>query len=123
MSEKELADPTMPPPLKAYMAALKRQQSARESLAKRLADLGMRIVWVPGLNDHEVGVNYVNGIHLPGKYVMPVFGGWFEPLDRAAAERIKQAFGPSVAIVPIMAGMAQESDGGLHCMVGLHPRM
>lgn len=121
MSEKDLTDPSLPPPLKAYVLALKRQQLARETLAKKLTDLGMRVIQVPGLNDHDVSINYVNGIHLPGVYLMPTFGGWFEPLDRAASQQLQQAFGPSVNIVPIMAGMVQESDGGLHCMIGLYP--
>ena len=110
-----------PAVLRQYIQALRRHDAARESLVTWLQQLGMRVYRVPGLCDHEVGFTYVNGVHLPRAYLMPVAGGAYEALDEAARLVMQQALGPDVTIEPIHAAAMQSKDGGLHCLLGLYP--
>jgi hypothetical protein len=82
----------------------------------------MRVQRVPGISDHEVSVNPVNGLHLGERYLMPSFGGVFASLDQAAIAEFQRAFGPKVKIEPIRTAAVQSTDGGLHCMFGLHAK-
>ena len=110
-----------PSPLRQYMDAIRRHEADRVKLAARLQQLGMLVRFVPGLSDHQVGVNYVNGINLPDAFMMPACGGTYAALDEAAQRELANAFGPNVQIKPIRAAAMQANDGGLHCLVGMYP--
>ena len=101
----------------AYMRSFLRRAEARVELERRLVGLGIRVVRVPSSSDEERGINYLNGIHAPGRYLMPAYGGLFEALDRVAARAFAEALGPSVEIVPVLCGETQRRGGGIHCAV------
>lgn len=113
-----LERPVMPsisdPHARAYLESLRRTEQDRQRLHRRLQDLGMRLVPVPGLPDAERGINYVNGLHERGRYLMPAWGGLFSPLDAAAQETIREAF-PDLEVVPIFCAETQRRGGGVHC--------
>jgi hypothetical protein len=110
-----------PSPLqRRYLDSLRNQAAARDRIAARLGQLGMRVHRVPGISDHVVSINPVNGLHLGDRYLMPAYGGVFASLDQAAIAEFQRAFGPKVKTEPIRTAAVQSTDGGLHCMVGLH---
>jgi hypothetical protein len=108
------------PQQRRYLDSLRNQAAARDRIAARLGQLGMRVHRVPGISDHVVSINPVNSLHLGERYLMPSFGGAFASLDQAATAELQRAFGPRVKIEPIRTAAVQSTDGGLHCMVGLH---
>lgn len=120
VSDDQMASLGRTPIQRQYFESLRVQSATRDRLAAKLSQLGMRVHRIPGLSDYEVSINPVNGLHLGDRYLMPAFGGVFESVDRAAIEQFQRAFGPAVRIEPIRTAAVQSTDGGLHCMVGLH---
>ena len=122
LTPDQLADASRPLELRRYLEALKRRSADRAVLLERLSKLGMRLCRIPSLSDGELSVNYLNGLHTPSAYLMPVFGGFCGELDQAAGRAMSDAFGGGVRIEPIRSAHAQMGYGGVHCMTGLYPK-
>jgi hypothetical protein len=118
LSPGELAEPGH---RGAYFRALRREREAAAELARRLASAGLVVVAVPGISEGARSIGYLNGIHTPGRYWMPAYGGSYEELDRAALAAFSRALGDAVQIIPIRAAETQQRMGGLHCAVATYP--
>lgn len=106
----------------AYLRSFRRQEADRVVLVQGLERMGWKVVLVPSFSEQERGINYLNGVHLPGEYWMPAYGGLYEPLDRAAQQAFEGALGSSVKIVPVLCAETQRRAGALHCAVSISPR-
>ncbi|MBL9136413.1 MAG: agmatine deiminase family protein [Verrucomicrobiales bacterium] len=105
-----------------YLQALRRIEEARASQAGRLRELGFQLIPIPSLTELHYAINYLNGIQHAGGYVMPVFGGFYTPLDRAAADAFRKALGPQRKIQPIRSAESQRKFGAVHCTSSVYPR-
>lgn len=105
----------------AYLTSLRRREGDRSRVANAFGGLGWKLVAVPGLSDESRSLNPLNGIHLRGAYLQPVYGGIFEPLDALATERLAEGLGADVRVLPIRCGETQRRSGGLHCAVAVEP--
>jgi len=105
----------------AYLTSLRRREGDRTRVAAALGGLGWKLVAVPGLSDEARSLNPLNGVHLRGVYLQPVYGGIFEPLDALATQRIAEGLGSDVRILPVRCGETQRRSGGLHCAVAVEP--
>ncbi|MFQ5430426.1 MAG: hypothetical protein ACE5E1_08970 [Phycisphaerae bacterium] len=108
--------------LRAFAGALRRQAADRAALQAALRRLGWRTVGVPSLSSADRGINYLNGIHDRRHYILPVYGGFYEPLDRAAAAAFRAELGPDVRILPVLSGESQRELGAVHCSVAAYPK-
>lgn len=106
----------------AYLRSFRRQDADRVVLVQGLERMGWKVVAVPSFSEQERGINYLNGVHLPGAYWMPAHGGLYEPLDRAAQKAFEDALGSAVKIVPVYCAETQRRAGALHCAVSVSPR-
>ncbi|MCH8965255.1 MAG: tetratricopeptide repeat protein, partial [Planctomycetes bacterium] len=68
----------------AYMRSLRRRSADRRALHEQLRRLGWNVVPVPSLANADRGINYLNGLHEPKRYIMPAYGRFYAPLDEAA---------------------------------------
>lgn len=118
---KQYDEPSIMPSERAYLESLHRRSTARSDLGHQLSELGLRVHRVPAFGDEEIGINYINVVHLDDAMLLPVLGGFFEPLDQAAALAFRKAVGREVRIEPIASAAAQRAYGGVHCMVSLYP--
>lgn len=109
------------PSFRAYMRTFRRRAADREEIRARLTGQGCRVVAVPSMSDTDRGLNYLNGLHTPGTYYMPVAGGFYQGLDDAAADAVKRG-GGALAVVPIRTGASQARLGAIHCAVSVLPR-
>lgn len=109
------------PRTRAYLASYRRTRRARRELQDRLERLGFRIEPIPSLAFGDRSLTHLNGTHLRGRYLMPVYGGFFEPLDRAAATAFRKVLGPKIEIVPIRTSESQRRSGAVHCSVAVYP--
>ncbi len=123
LAARSLGDGEMPgdPMIRAYISSLKRRETERAGLHAMLADEGWRVIAIPSLSDERRGVNYVNGFHVPGRYLMPAYGGIFAALDDAAAHAIRAAFDGEVEVVKIFCGETQRRLGAIHCAASIYP--
>lgn len=101
----------------AYLRSIRRCETDRRVIHRQLKQLGWEVVAVPSLSTETLGINAVNGLHEPGRYFMPAYGGFFAPLDAEAASLIERSLGGRVEVVPILTGETQRRSGGLHCAV------
>ncbi len=124
LASKDLAPEEMPGDRYAqgFIRSLQRQEADRRALHRLLGTLGWKIVGVPSLADADRSINYINGIHDRTRYLMPAYGGFYEPLDRAAAEVFRRELGPAVAVLPVFCGESQRRLGAIHCAVSVYPR-
>jgi agmatine/peptidylarginine deiminase len=106
----------------SYMRSFQRREKERKDLAATLQAAGMKVVRIPSLSDDERGLNYLNGLHEPGRYLMPAYGGLYAPLDDRARAAFEGALGPAVDVVPVLCGETQRRGGGVHCAVSVLPR-
>lgn len=106
---------------RAYIRSLQRRAADRERMHAALTALGWQVAAVPGLSDESRGINYVNGFHVPGRYLMPAYGGFYSSVDAAAGSAIKAALGGSVEIVPVLCGETQRRLGAIHCAASIYP--
>lgn len=106
-----------------YLRALQRIETARLRQVEALKQTGWRLVAVPSLPDLGRGINYVNGIHHRTGYIMPAFGGFYAPLDQAAAAEFSRVLGPDVKITQIQSAESQRLFGGVHCTAAAYPRL
>jgi hypothetical protein len=107
----------------SYHQALARIERSRQALHRRLAELGFDIVAIPGLAASELGIVYVNGIHDRSRYFMPVYGGLYSPLDRAAEQAFHAALGEAITVIPILSSESQRRLGGVHCSCSVYPKL
>jgi hypothetical protein len=107
----------------AYLAALRRMEKSRQRQMATLEQLDCRIVRVPSMHDLYRSVNYLNGIQHRGGYVMPTFGGFFAPLDQAAATIFREALGSGQHVSLIRTAECQRMHGGVHCTASAYPRL
>jgi hypothetical protein len=106
-----------------YFAALREIRSVTEVQKEFLEKMGFELVLMPSFPDMARSINYINGIHDPDRFIMPVFKGFFSKLDQAAKEAVRKAFGERVAVVPIYSAAMQQKHGGVHCSVSVFPRL
>jgi len=121
MQTDKFLDKTISASEREYLNSLSIRSAEREELAAQLADFGIIIHRVPAFGDEEVGINYLNVVHLSDTVIFPSLGGFFEPLDIAAAKEFQLAFGNNVNIEPFATAAAQQAYGGVHCLVSLYP--
>ncbi len=107
--------------LRAYMRSFKRRRAERQALHEQLRRLGFAVVGVPSLADADRSINYLNGLHDRERYLMPAYGGFYAPLDRAAAT-VFEAELDGVAVIPVLCGESQRRVGAIHCSVCAYPR-
>lgn len=105
---------------RAYLEAIRRREADRRTFHRRLEALGCRLVGIPSQGEGERGINYLNGLHDRVRYLMPAYGGLYEPLDRAAAAAFAAALGPETAVVPIRCGETQRRSGALRCAASVY---
>ncbi|MFN0134826.1 MAG: hypothetical protein ACKVS9_01770 [Phycisphaerae bacterium] len=98
-----------------YVRALQRQMADRAELVKRVEALGWTIVKIPSIASGERSINYLNGIHDRGRFLMPTVGGLYTPLDEAAMRAVRAALGREVQIVPLHCSESQRRDGAVRC--------
>ena len=123
-----LAAQTLPPAewpgnrhAQAYMRSILRRSADRQALHEQLRQLGWNVVPVPSLADADRGINYLNGLHERKRYIMPAYGGFYAPLDEAAAVVFVGAL-EGVEVVPILCGESQRRVGAIHCSVSAYPQ-
>ena len=106
-----------------YVAALRRLESARRELSRELRKLGWKIVAIPSMTDLYRGINYLNGIQHRDGYIMPVFGGFYAPLDHAALAAFREVLGSELTITPVRSADCQRKHGGVHCTLAAYPKL
>ncbi len=106
----------------AYARSLRRREADRTALRKALAGQGWTVVPIPSTADGERSINYLNGLHLKDRYLMPVHGGLMSELDEAAHRAFSTALGPEIRVVPIRTAESQRRDGAVRCSVCVLPR-
>lgn len=116
----ELATPSGLPSdrhARAYLASFRRRDADRRQLHRKLEEARIRLVRVPSLSDGAIGPNAINGVHTPGTYLMPAWGGFYAPLDDAARAAYQAAMGESVNVVGICCAESQRRSGAVRCSV------
>jgi hypothetical protein len=121
------ADLTSDPPdadrfQNAYFRSMRRLNADRETFRNRLKSIGFEVVAVPSLSQGNRGLNYLNGLHAPGAFLMPAWGGLYDTLDDAARHAFESAMGPSVTVEPVLSAESQRRGGGVHCSVAAYRR-
>lgn len=106
----------------AYARSLRRREADRTTLRNALAGQRWKVVPIPSTADGERSVNYLNGLHLKDRYLMPVHGGLMSELDDAAQQAFSTALGPEIRVVPIRTAESQRRDGAVRCSVCVLPR-
>lgn len=104
----------------AYLFSLRRREMERIELARTLEREGFRIVRVPSTSEERLSLCALNGLQIPGRYLMPAYGGLFANVDAAAKAAFEQAL-PGVEVVLIPTGETQRRAGALHCAVSVVP--
>jgi hypothetical protein len=110
------------PNARAYLESLRRSEADRARVAQALQGLGWKLAAVPGLSAGARSANPLNGLHLPGEYLMPASGGMLAALDDAARAALSAALGTQVAIRSVLCDETQRRAGGLHCAAAFEPR-
>lgn len=99
----------------AYLTAVAQSLEIHTAIAGLLQEAGWQVVPVPGLAAAGTrSLVYVNGIHTPDAYIMPVWGGLFAPLDAAAAD-VFSGVDAQMRIIPIRTAESQRRAGAVHC--------
>jgi hypothetical protein len=115
------ADTTTDPDRCNYLAALRRMRAAEEAQQEVLRSIGCRIVKVPSMPNLYRSINYLNGIHHPGGYLMPAYGGFYGDLDTEAEQVFHAAMGEKSEIVRIQCAQLQREQGAVHCAAAVYP--
>jgi agmatine/peptidylarginine deiminase len=105
-----------------YLMALHDLEGAMQAQRARLRSLGWKVTPVPSMPDLKHSLNYLNGLQDRTRYLMPAIGGFYGPVDQAAAETFHRALGDPVAVVPIHCARLQQQHGALHCVASAYPR-
>jgi hypothetical protein len=104
------------------LAALAHMETARVRQRQLLKAQGWKVVAVPSMMDLYRSIHYLNGIHDQQAYLMPVFRGFYAPLDKAAADAFTIALDGEVIIRRILTAQSQRKHGAVHCAVSAFPR-
>lgn len=121
--ESALPDVKGTPERRAYLQALRCMHERCEAQTTQLRGLGWKLVTIPSMTDLFRSINYLNGVHHKGGYLMPVFGGLYAPLDRIAAARFQAVLGSEIRMQPIRSAECQRYHGGVHCTVAAYPKL
>lgn len=105
----------------AYLKALRRTDAARQTQIEVLKRQGWKVVAIPSMSDLHRSINYLNGVHHRNGWIIPVFGGFYAPLDRAATAAFERTLGPACRITPIQSAECQRQHGAVHCAVAAYP--
>lgn len=105
----------------AYLRSFRRRDEDRRVMIERIRAAGPEIALIPSLPEGNRGIDYLNGVQEPKRYLMPAWGGLFEPLDRAAEAAFRAAFGPGIDVRPILTSESQRRGGGVHCSISVLP--
>lgn len=103
------------------LAALARIESARQVQRDALTRLGGRLIDIPGIPNLFRSINYLNGLHQPAGYVMPVFGGFYAPLDELAEKTMRDVAKGQWSLTSIQCAELQRNHGGVHCAAAAYP--
>ncbi len=104
-----------------YLTALRHMEQGRQNQIAALQKLNCRIVLIPSMHDLYRSINYLNGLQHRGGYVMPSFGGFYAPLDQAAAAAFQAALGADFRITTVRTSECQRLHGGVHCTASIYP--
>jgi hypothetical protein len=80
------------------------------------------VVRVPSFSEGSRSLIAVNGVHDRTRYLMPVYGGMYGPLDAVAMSVYRRRFGDAVTLVPLLTGESQRRQGAVHCAVSVLPQ-
>ena len=106
----------------AYLRSFQRQDAERREMVVNLRKSGCEIVKIPSLPEANRGIDYLNGIQLRGKCLVPVWGGLYAPLDEAALAAFRKRLGPEIAVIPVLTSESQRRGGALHCSASACPQ-
>jgi len=105
-----------------YLKALQQFKDQLTRQASALALTGWTVVGIPSLPELNRGINYINVVQDKNRLFLPIWGGFYADLDRAAETAYRAALGPQVRIIPIQCADTQRTLGGLHCLISTHPK-
>jgi hypothetical protein len=106
----------------AYLRSMRRRDDDRREVVELLRDEGFEVVEVPSLPEQDRGIDYLNGLHEPFRYIMPAWGGLYAPLDEAAEAALMGGFGSGIGIRRVFTGESQRRGGAVHCSISALPR-
>lgn len=118
----KIEDLGLEPHMQAYIASFRTREAERRDVAMALIKQGIRVVGVPSTSEGGRSLNTLNGVHAPGVYLMPAYGGLFADFDAAAKKAFEAAL-PGVTVTPILCGESERREGALHCSVSIVPRI
>lgn len=104
-----------------YLEALADLQLQLRHQRRLLEREGFTTVMVPSMPDLYVAPNSINGQHLPSRFLMPAWGGFYEGLDQVASSVFRRELGKSIEVVPLVCSHLQRHHGGVHCLVSFIP--
>src|SRR5262249_15745200 len=103
---------------KQFLRGIQDSRLRRAGLIAQLERLGWHITYIPSTSDDELSLNYLNGIQLKDRFIMPAYGGIFAELDSAARAAFEKAI-PGLRIDLIYCGESQRRNGALHCSASI----
>ncbi len=116
-------DPDVDPARRDYLRALRQMERARQAQLAALKSIGLTIRPVPSSPGLNRSINYLNGIQHAGGYILPVFGGFYSPLDDLAERAFRNSIGPQPVIRRIQCAELQRLHGAVHCVAAAYPRI
>jgi hypothetical protein len=114
-------EPSMHPHAQAYMRSVRRLNEDRALMNKALASAGFRVIKIPSLTMGDRSASVINMVQLPDRVLVPVRGGFMQPLDDAGLRGIAREVGPDVGVVGIPAAESERRGGAVHCSVSVFP--
>jgi hypothetical protein len=122
LANAKIEEMGLDPHLASYLASTRRRESDRRKIAEALIREGFRVVGVPSTSEGMRSMNTLNGVHAPGVYLMPAYGGIYADFDAAARKAFEDAL-PGVKVVPIFCGESERREGAVHCSVSVLPKL
>lgn len=107
----------------SYLKALARMERLRTNQIASLESHGWKLVKIPSMPNLYRSINYLNGIQHKDGYIMPVFGGFYSPLDDAAEKAFLSAMEAGATICRIQCAELQRKNGAVHCAAAAFPRL
>jgi hypothetical protein len=104
-----------------YFEALQAMVRELDRQRKVLEGEGWKVVLTPSLPDLRHLINYINGVHVRGRFLMPAIGGLYREVDEAVEAVYREALGPEVEIVRIATQELQRQHGAVHCVASVYP--
>ncbi len=105
----------------AFRRAILRRHDDRKRSLETLARRGWVLTPIPSLSEEGMSMNYVNGIQLRSRYVMPAYGGLYEQLDKTSQSRFSDGLPKNVEVVPISCGESLRRVGAVRCTASAYP--